>query len=207
MRGRRPGERKRNMNRATTCCFTGHRPEKLPWREDEEDPRCLALKAKLSAALEDSCERGIRHFMCGVDLGAGFYFCEAVIALRERRPEITLEAVLCCEEQASHWTEQDRERYFNLVANCDQETMVQRRYDEGCVLRRNRYMVERSSRLIAVYSGLLGGTMYTISYAQKRGLDIVTLETDSQSLTDAGCFASGPQQPFETAGRKTFICL
>lgn len=29
------------MNRETTCCFTGHRPEKLPWREDEGDPRCL----------------------------------------------------------------------------------------------------------------------------------------------------------------------
>ena len=32
------------MDRAKTCCFTGHRPEKLPWRYDEGDSRCLALK-------------------------------------------------------------------------------------------------------------------------------------------------------------------
>ena len=40
------------MNRETTCCFTGHRPEKLPWREDEGDPRCLELKARLAGAVE-----------------------------------------------------------------------------------------------------------------------------------------------------------
>ena len=41
------------MDRATTCCFTGHRPNKLPWGEDERAPRCLALKARLAELLED----------------------------------------------------------------------------------------------------------------------------------------------------------
>ena len=41
------------MDRATTCCFTGHRPNKLPWGEDERAPRCLALKARLGELLED----------------------------------------------------------------------------------------------------------------------------------------------------------
>ena len=44
------------------------------------------------------------------------------------------------------------------------------------MLRRNRYMVDRSSRLIAVYDGMLGGTMYTLTYAMKQGLDIITLD-------------------------------
>lgn len=166
------------MNRASTCCFTGHRPEKLPWRGDEEDPRCVALKERLSAAVEEAYENGIRHFMCGMAQGADFYFCEAVIGLRERHPEITLEAAIPCEEQSARWKERDRERYFSLVARCDYETMVQRHYDRGCMLRRNRYMVDRSGLLIAVYDGLLGGTMYTISYAMKKGLGIVALELD-----------------------------
>ena len=37
--------------RPCTCCFTGHRPEKLPWGSDESDPRCTALKKKLSDAV------------------------------------------------------------------------------------------------------------------------------------------------------------
>ena len=145
------------MNRETTCCFTGHRPEKLPWREDEGDPRCLELKARLAR-------------------GADFYCCEAALALRERRPGVTVEAVIPCEEQAARWRERDRERWFSLVERCDNETMLQHHYDRGCMLRRNRYLVDHSAMLIAVYDGMLGGTMYTISYAMKRGLDVVTLD-------------------------------
>ena len=164
------------MNREITCSFTGHRPEKLPWRGDENDPRCLALKDHLAAAVEEAYDKGMRHFLCGMARGADFYFCDAVLALRERRNGVTLEAVIPCEEQAARWTERERERYFTLVERCDGETMLQHHYDKGCMLRRNRYLVDHSAMLIAVYDGMLGGTMYTLSYAMKRGLETVILE-------------------------------
>ena len=164
------------MNRETTCCFTGHRPEKLPWREDEGDPRCLELKARLAGAVEAAYEKGMRHFLCGMARGADFYCCEAALALRERCPGVTVEAVIPCEEQAARWRERDRERWFSLVERCDNETMLQHHYDRGCMLRRNRYLVDHSAMLIAVSDGMRGGTMYTISYAMKRGLDVVTLD-------------------------------
>ena len=44
------------------------------------------------------------------------------------------------------------------------------------MLRRNRYMVDRSSLLIAAFDGTLGGTMYTITYAMRQGAVIVTLD-------------------------------
>ena len=164
------------MNLETTCSFTGHRPEKLPWRGDESDPRCLALKERLAAAVEDAYDRGMRHFLCGMARGADFFFCDAVLELRERRSGVTLEAVIPCEEQAARWSERERERWFSLVERCDGETMLQHHYDKGCMLRRNRYLVDHSSMLIAVYDGMLGGTMYTLSYAMKRGLETVILE-------------------------------
>ncbi len=166
------------MDREHTCCFTGHRPEKLPWGYDERDPRCLALKARLDRAVEEAWEKGMRHFICGMAQGADFYFCEAALALRARRPGVTVEAAIPCEEQAARWPEADRERYFRLVEQCDYETMVQRHYDRGCMLRRNRYMVDRSAMLIAVYDGTLGGTMYTLQYAMKRKLDLVILDVN-----------------------------
>ena len=160
------------MQREISCSFTGHRPEKLPWGEDELDPRCLEIKAKLATSVETAYEAGYRHFLCGMARGADFYFCEAVLDLRQRRPGVTLEAVIPCEEQAARWTERDRDRYYTLVAACDGETMVQRHYDKGCMLRRNRYLVDHAARLIAIYDGMLGGTMYTISYAMKQGLEL-----------------------------------
>ena len=158
-----------------TCSFTGHRPEKLPWRNNEDDPRCLELKARLAQEVEKAHEKGMRHFMCGMARGADFYFCEAVLALRENRPGVTLEAVIPCEEQAARWSERDRERYFTLVERCDYETMVQRHFDKGCMLRRNRYMVDECDRLIALSYGKSGGTELTIDYAKTKNKEIVSV--------------------------------
>ena len=47
-----------------SCCFTGNRPEKLPWGGNERDLRCLLTQDQLYAALEDAYERGFRHFLC-----------------------------------------------------------------------------------------------------------------------------------------------
>ena len=33
--------------REKTVCFSGHRPEKLPWGDNERDERCVALKAAI----------------------------------------------------------------------------------------------------------------------------------------------------------------
>ena len=65
----------------------------------------------------------------------------------------------------------DRRRYQAILDQCDLETLVQHHYDRGCMMRRNRYMVDRSSRIIAVYDGVpKGGTAQTLAYAMRRGL-------------------------------------
>lgn len=164
------------MERATTCCFTGHRPGKLPWGDDETDPRCAALKEAIRRELEKAYNRGFRHFICGMAQGCDLYFCEAVQALRDSRPGVTVEAAIPCESQADKWPQRDRERYRHLVGLCDFETVVQRNYDRGCMLRRNRYMVDRSSLLIAAFDGSRGGTLYTATYALKQGVEVVVID-------------------------------
>ena len=159
-----------------SCCFTGHRPGKLPWRYREEDPRCLALKRRIADAIEAAYQEGYRHFLCGMALGCDLYFCEAVQALRDSRPGVTVEAAIPCESQADKWPPEDKERYQRLVGLCDFETMVQRQYDRGCMLRRNRYMVDRSSLLIAAFDGSKGGTLYTASYALKNGVEVEVID-------------------------------
>ena len=78
----------------STCCFTGHRPEKLPWGSDETDPRCKALKQKLQDAVSAAYDEGMRHFICGMARGCDFYFAEAVLALRADKQDVTLEAAV-----------------------------------------------------------------------------------------------------------------
>ena len=125
------------MEQTETCCFTGHRPDKLPWGIRENDPRCADLKARLA---------------------------------------VTLEAARPCESQASRWPQEEQRRYQRILERCDYETLVQHQYDRWCMMRRNRYMVDRSARLLAVYDGVpKGGTAQTLAYALRKGLAVTIL--------------------------------
>lgn len=159
------------MERATTCCFTGHRPDKLPWGENENDPRCVRAKQKIAQALELAYQAGFRHFMCGMAKGGDLYFAQAVLELRERRPDVTLEGVRPCENQADSWTAEEKKRYWAILDQCNYETLIQHHYDRFCMMRRNRYMVDRSACIIALYNGEpKGGTAQTLAYALQKKL-------------------------------------
>jgi len=162
--------------RYQSCCFSGHRPEKLPWRNDEENPRAIALKEKLFDVVEALYQSGITHFICGMARGSDFYFCEAVLRLREEQNGITLEAALPYEEQAALWSEEDRNRYFRLVSQCDYETLIQTEYSQDCMKKRNYYMVDHATVLVAVYDGQFGGAVQTVNYAKRKGLEIIEVK-------------------------------
>lgn len=161
--------------RQSACCFTGHRPGKLPWGYDEEAEGCLALKRRIADAAETAYEEGYRHFLCGMALGCDLYFCECVLALRARYPDVTVEAAIPCPSQAAAWPAKQRARYAALVAACDFETMVSQQYTASCMQRRDRYMVDHASLLIAAFDGTPGGTRYTVEYALRRGIQVVDL--------------------------------
>ena len=161
--------------RQDSCGYTGHRPGKLPWRYNEQDPRCLALKRRMMDAVELAYEQGYRHFLCGMAMGCDLYFCECVLALRRKYADVTLEAAIPCPTQADAWPAEQRTRYARLVEACDFETMVSAEYSSSCMQRRDRYMVDHASLLIAAFDGSTGGTRYTVEYALRRGLTIVDL--------------------------------
>jgi len=163
------------VERETTCCFTGHRPDKLPWGSREEDPRCLELKERLTAALERAYEEGFRHFICGMARGSDLYFAEAVLALKEAHEGVSLEAAIPHPGQADSWPRDQKLRRRSILERCDYETMVQDHYSTGCMSRRNRYMVDHSALVIAVYSGEAGGTRQTLEYALQQKVPFVDI--------------------------------
>lgn len=162
--------------RALICCFTGHRPMKLPWGMNEDDPRCLDLKAELAARLEGLYELGFRRFLCGMAIGCDMYFAEAVLALREQHADVRLEAVIPFGDQPGRWNEKQRRRYNALIDSADRVTVLQTVYTSDCMMRRNRWMVDRSDLLLACYDGRPGGTMNTILYAERSGLRVMLVE-------------------------------
>ena len=165
--------------RPITCCFTGHRPSKLPWGNNETDPRCIALKEKLRSAIQSAYDEGFRHFICGMAIGCDFYFAEEVLALQERCSDVTLEAAIPCPSQPNGWKAADKRRYWGILNRCSYETMVQDHYSPSCMQRRNRYMVDHSALVIAVYDGQNGGTRRTLEYAIMRRVPFLDIRPEA----------------------------
>lgn len=154
------------------CGFTGHRPENLPWGNDESDERCLALKERLRQVLRFRAEQGAKVFLCGMARGCDFYFAEAVLALKGEGLDLRLEAVLPCPEQPDRWPAEDRSRYERILVECDAVYLLEERYSEGCMLRRNRAMIDRCDWLISVWDGSRGGTGAAVRYARSKSVPV-----------------------------------
>ncbi|MBQ8075796.1 MAG: DUF1273 family protein [Oscillospiraceae bacterium] len=162
--------------REITCCFSGHRPMKLPWGMRETDERCVAAKQWIAEQLEELYGLGYRHFICGMAIGCDTYFADEVLNLRNRYGDVKLDAAIPCADQASRWNNKQKLKYAELLEACDSIKIFQDHYTKDCMMRRNTYMVDRSSVLLACYNGRPGGTMSTLVYAKREGLAVRMLE-------------------------------
>lgn len=154
------------------CGFTGHRPEKLLWGTDEEDPRCQALKVLIAREVKMAAEAGVTEFSCGMARGCDTYFAEAVLALKKEFPSLRLTAWLPCPGQADLWQETDRIRWRKLLERCDEVRVVEPVYSDGCMLRRDQAMVDRADMILSVWDGSAGGTGWTVRYAKRQGKSV-----------------------------------
>ena len=156
------------------CTFTGHRPEKLPWGTDETDLRCVALKIQMEKELRSLCREGVLDYMFGMARGADQYFLECLLRLKGEYP-ITVEAAIPCRQQQRLWPREEQRRYLVNLGKCDKIHVLEEHYTEGCMLRRNRFMVDRSDILLSVWDGSSGGTASTVAYARTKGLWVIPL--------------------------------
>ena len=157
-------------------CFTGHRSEKLPKTAEQLE----TLKLRLWEEIDKAIENGIDTFYFGACYGFDL-MCADIVAKRRRvikmsdSKSIMLIAVVPFEEQAARWKESDREIYYDTLPQCDEVITLYTHYKQGCYHERNRYMVDRCSKMIAYYDGGSGGTAYTVNYAKTNDLEITNL--------------------------------
>lgn len=161
----------------TICAFSGHRPSKFPWRDNEGDDRCILLKNALNTQIEKLASAGVTDFLTGMARGVDTWAALLVLELREQNPKLRLHCILPCREQAEKWATADQDIYFSVLRQADSVVYVNRHYNKGCMLARNRFMVEHSGLLLAVYNGeQRGGTAATVRWAQKLGREIIILD-------------------------------
>lgn len=157
---------------ARTCCFTGPRPKNYPWGSNKE---CEAkIEGKLKGAVQNAIEKGYRHFISGMAAGIDLLAAKIVLQLRGEMPEmkITLEAAIPFPSQSKRWEEETKHEYERLLLRCDKVYYVADAFSVAAYRKRDKYMVGRSSLLIAVEGKPNGGTARTIAYARELGRTI-----------------------------------
>ena len=163
------------------CTFTGHRPHKFPWKYDEADKRCVRLKAVLVERIEKIVESGVTDFLSGMAQGTDLWAAQAVLVLRKEYPALKLHCILPCEGQESVWSFPAQDIYHFILAQANSVVYVSRAYHKGCMLERNRYLVDHSDILLAVYNGeRRGGTAATVRYAQKMGKEVYLIDPNME---------------------------
>ena len=159
------------------CMFTGHRPKGLPFGYNERDSRCKKLKKALKKLILNKIqEENTTAFLSGMALGTDMFAAEIVLGLKRKFSNITLTAVLPCRTQAARWNKEATARYELILAKCDKVIILQDEYTPSCMHKRNSYMVEHSDCVIAVWSGIEGGTANTIHFATERHLPVTVLD-------------------------------
>ena len=61
------------------CCFTGHRPEHIPWLWNEDSDHTIKLKRVLSETIDIAINDGYTDFYCGMARGVDTFAAEIII--------------------------------------------------------------------------------------------------------------------------------
>ena len=150
------------------CCFTGHR--EVPEEEVER------VTEGIRKAIENlHSDKGITTFYAGGCTGLDALAAKTVLEYQETHPEVRLIVVVPHEGQSRKWSQEDKDEYERIKSLASEVVTLANHYYNGCMQRRNRYMVDRSSECVCYLTREDGGTAFTVKYARAKGLHVQNL--------------------------------
>lgn len=161
-----------------SVAFTGYRPLKLPFGYDFNHPDAIRLRANIKAEFDRLIQRGFRQFLTGGALGCDMMAAEVILELKAEYPRRTgISHWLClpCYDHNAKWREEDKERLEIIKEKSKTIYVSDSPYYNGCMQKRNCYMVDTSRVLVAVYDGQKGGTHNTVEYAKSKNRKVLII--------------------------------
>ena len=158
-----------------TCCFTGHRPEKMPFTATYRPIQYAQYLRRIQMAIDKKRTAGCRDFYCGVARGFDLWAAQVLLKIKSENPNegLRLICVVPFENFYAHWQPEDYHTVQTVLDNADEVICLQRYYSRNCFVKRNHYMVDNCGHVIAGYDGQQkGGTFTTIAYARANGRQV-----------------------------------
>ena len=150
---------------ALILAATGHRPNKLGGYGEHVD---AALR---TMARHELMAREPRGVVSGMALGWDMAWAEAALTL-----SIPVCAAIPTAGQESVWPASSQERYRSILAQCAKIVIVSEGgYAAWKMQKRNEWIADKATRIVALWNGSPGGTANCIAYASKIGRPVDNL--------------------------------
>lgn len=150
-----------------TCCISGHR--------DIPIHKLVTLRKNIRKTLLALVDNGIVYFGCGGAVGFDTIAAEEILRLKKKKSHIKLIMVYPCKDQTKYWSRRYIKRYLKIQKKSDKVVYISEKYDDSCMHKRNRHLVNSSSVCLCYLCKDSGGTRYTVDYANRKGLKIINL--------------------------------
>lgn len=147
-----------------TCCFTGHR---AILKKDIEQVT-INLEKKIAMLIN----MGITHFICGGAIGFDTIAAQSVIMFKKTHPMARLIIAVPCHGQSEKWNKNQKQIYDEILKQADEIIYLAEKYYEGCMQKRNEFMVDNSAYCVAYFRNYVGGTLRTIKYAKENAVTL-----------------------------------
>lgn len=148
-----------------TVAFTGHRVVKKDF--DIKD---------LIYAIESLILGEKDTFLIGMAIGFDTLCFETLLTLKKTYPQIKIIACIPCENQTKNWNIEQKNKYNYLIRRADEKIVLDKEYSKDAMLKRNRFMVDNSSVLVAYIYKMVGGSYYTAKYAVENDKEIIYIK-------------------------------
>ncbi len=148
------------IEKSKTCSFTGHRI--VSSKFNPEDIEKAAYKA-----IND----GFDTFLCGMAIGFDT-LCFNVLETVRLEKRIKIIACVPCDSQSKFFNAKQKAQYERMLSVADEVIYVSQEYFDGCMQKRNFFMIDNSSRVIAYLNVNRGGTYQTVKYAVESGVEV-----------------------------------
>lgn len=158
------------IDAATTAAFTGHRT----YSGQANERLCDAVRSLYAD--------GYRTFLSGMAVGFDMAAAECIIALRNELPAIRLVCIVPFEGQYKRFSVAERERYGRIIEQADHTLTLAPQYTADVYFRRNDFLADNSSAVIAYFSGAKGGTEYTVHRARRKSSLVLNIWDDLQQI-------------------------
>lgn len=149
------------INPNKTASFTGHRILAKDFNKD-----------KLYTEIKRLINTDYDTFLVGMAIG---FDTECFKALLEFRKVMNIRIIACipCLNQSERFNKDQKEEYENLLNLADDKIAIVKEYTPTCMKKRNQFMIDYSSVVIAYLRHDKSGTSSTVNYAVKTNKKVI----------------------------------